>query len=342
LLEPALGEVDRLAEAAKLADHFRSGSISLYNTIERVLEKQPGTDRALIVVDQFEELYTLTADEEARRCFLDELLAISSPRAGSIAKVVVTLRGDFVGKALAYRSLSDRLQDAQINLGPMTREELEMVIREPAKKIQLKFESGLINRILDDVGDEPGNLPLLEFVLKELWDKRRGGVLLNETYDALGGLQGAVASKADALFKGLSSAEQKILQRCPCRRCPCRQCPCRQCPCRQCPDRSLQLFWQVRRPCSLPHCGQGLNPHLSRRNHLRRPPYPFLYQMTVAPSSHTDAEYRRRIPPLLSPHGLGQIFPFARERAQITSPKRLSGLLVRPESLLRHSEFALI
>jgi hypothetical protein len=123
------------------------------------------------------------------------------------------LRGDFVGKALAYRPLSDRLQDAQINLGPMTREELERAIRKPADKIQLEFESGLVWRILDAVGDEPGNLPLLEFVLKELWERRRGRVLLNEVYDTIGGLQGAVATKADALFKGFSSAEQTILQR---------------------------------------------------------------------------------------------------------------------------------
>jgi hypothetical protein len=95
----------------------------------------------------------------------------------------------------------------------MTREELECAIRKPAEKIQLEFEPGLVRRILNDVGDEPGNLPLLEFVLKELWEKRRGRVLLNETYDAIGGLQGAVATKADELFKSLSSAEQKILQR---------------------------------------------------------------------------------------------------------------------------------
>jgi energy-coupling factor transporter ATP-binding protein EcfA2 len=212
LLEPTLGEVDRLAEATKLAEHFRSGTISLYEIVERILEKQSGTDRVLIVVDQFEELYTLTSDAEASRRFLDELLAASS-RAGSKANVALTLRGDFVGRALAYRPLSDRLQDAQINLGPMTREELECAIRKPAEKIQLEFEPGLVQRILNDVGDEPGNLPLLEFVLKELWEKRRGRVLMNETYDAIGALQGAVATKADELFKGLSSAEQKILQR---------------------------------------------------------------------------------------------------------------------------------
>jgi hypothetical protein len=212
LLEPTLDEVDRLAKAARLAEHFRSGTISLYDIVELILEKQSGTDRVLIVVDQFEELYTLTSDEEARRRFLDELLAASSGTA-SKANVALTLRGDFVGKALAYRSLSDRLQDAQINLGPMTREELECAIRKPAEKIQLEFEPELVRRILNDVGDEPGNLPLLEFVLKELWEKRRGRVLQSETYDAIGGLKGAVATKADELFKGLSSAEQTILQR---------------------------------------------------------------------------------------------------------------------------------
>jgi hypothetical protein len=72
LLEPSMGEVDRLAEATKLAEHFRSGTISLYDIVGRILEKQSGTDRVLIVVDQFEELYTSTSDEEARRRFVDE------------------------------------------------------------------------------------------------------------------------------------------------------------------------------------------------------------------------------------------------------------------------------
>src|SRR6516164_8586504 len=206
LLEPTMSEVDRLAEAAKLAEHFRSGTISLYDIVGRILEKQAGTDRVLIVVDQFEELYTLTSDDNARRRFLDELLTASSGR-GVKATIALTLRGDFVGKAFAYRPLSDRLQGAQVNLGPMTHEELACAIRKPAEKVELKFESGLVERILNDVGDEPGNLPLLEFVLKELWEGRRGPCLLNETYDDIGGLNGAVAKKADKFFDGLSSAD---------------------------------------------------------------------------------------------------------------------------------------
>src|SRR6516165_6454623 len=112
LLEPTMGEVDRLAEATKLAERFRLEEISLSDIVERILEKQPGTDRVLLVVDQFEELYTLTADEEARRRFLDEILATSSG-VGSKVNVVLTLRGNFVGKAFANRPLSDQLQDAQ-------------------------------------------------------------------------------------------------------------------------------------------------------------------------------------------------------------------------------------
>jgi len=212
LLDPTMGEVDRLAESTKLAEHFRSGTISLYDIVERILEKQSGTNRVLILVDQFEELYTLTSDEEVRRRFLDEFLATTS-RAESKVNVALTLRGDFVGKALAYRPLSDRLQDAQINLGPMTREELERAIREPAKKIELEFEAGLVRRILNDVGDEPGNLPLLEFALEELWENRRARLLLNETYDGMGELKGALAKKAGDFFKSLSPGDQKVLQR---------------------------------------------------------------------------------------------------------------------------------
>jgi hypothetical protein len=127
--------------------------------------------------------------------------------------VVVTLRGDFVGKALAYRPLSDRLQGMQINLGPMTREELQRAIEQPASKVGLSLEPGLVQRILNDVGDEPGNLPLLEFVLKQLWDARRGAQLLNRPYDDMGRLQGAIAQRAEKFFGRLSLAEQETLRR---------------------------------------------------------------------------------------------------------------------------------
>ncbi|MBI2927004.1 MAG: TIR domain-containing protein, partial [Verrucomicrobia bacterium] len=209
-LEPAMTETDRLAEVGKLAGHFASGAISLRDVVQRVLARQPGTDRLLLVADQWEELYTLAPHAEARRRFIDELLD-SSVR-GPLT-VVLTLRGDFVGSALAYRLLCDRLQDAQINLGPMTRAELEQAVTQPAARVGLAFKPGLAERILDDVGDEPGHLPLLEFVLRRLWEARHHGQLLHAAYERMGGLQGAVADKAERFYSTLSGPEQAAVQR---------------------------------------------------------------------------------------------------------------------------------
>jgi hypothetical protein len=210
ILEPEMTRIDRLAEINKLAGHFAEGTVALRDVAADVLRAQPGTDRLLLFVDQWEELYTLAADDSGRRRFLVEILDASAK--GTVT-VVFTLRGDFFGQAISDRSFADRLQDAQINLGPMTREELERAISKPAEKIQLEFEPGLIRRILNDVGDEPGNLPLLEFALEELWKNRRARVLLNETYDGMGELKGALAKKAGEFFKRLSPVDRKVLQR---------------------------------------------------------------------------------------------------------------------------------
>lgn len=209
-LEPEMTETDRLIEANKLVAAVGTGGVSLRDVAKRALAKQRGTDRVLLVVDQWEELYTLTPEDEPRRRFTDALL--DAARHDAIS-VVLTLRGDFVGRALAYRPLSDQLQDAQVNVGPMNRAELEQAVLRPAQKLGLELEPGLAERILEDAGEEPGNLPLLEFVLKRLWDERRGGALTHEAYDAMGGLQGAVAAKADEVFHRMSAVEQEVAKR---------------------------------------------------------------------------------------------------------------------------------
>jgi formylglycine-generating enzyme required for sulfatase activity len=210
LLEPDMTETRRLKEIADQARFLQAGDVKLRDIVERALQKQAGTSRLLLVADQWEELYTLTSDEASRRRFIDELLEASTTAPLS---VVITLRGDFVGQALAHRPLSDRLQDAQVNLGPMTRSELERAIRAPAEKVGLGFEPGLVERILDDVGEEPGHLPLLEFVLTRLWEERRGGHLLHAVYESMGRLDGAIATKAEEVFGGLAPAEQQAARR---------------------------------------------------------------------------------------------------------------------------------
>ena len=127
--------------------------------------------------------------------------------------VVLTLRGDFYGRALEDRAFADRLQNAVVNLGPMRREELKRAVTEPAAKVGLGFEDGLVDHILDEVGSEPGNLPLLEFLLTELWARRERGSLTHGAYAAIGGVKGAIATRAEAELERLTPEQREALRR---------------------------------------------------------------------------------------------------------------------------------
>ena len=151
LLEPQLSETDQLIETRKLAEGLSAGGLSLYQVVERILEKSQAS-RLLLVVDQFEELYTLCPEPDIRRRFLDGLLAAAeSGRRIHPLVLLLTLRADFMGQALAYRPFADALQDASLILGPMTRDELRSAIEKPAEKQGAAFEAGLVQVIAVDV-----------------------------------------------------------------------------------------------------------------------------------------------------------------------------------------------
>jgi energy-coupling factor transporter ATP-binding protein EcfA2 len=210
LIEPDMNETNRLIEANKLAEAILQRTVKLRKIVDRALVKQPGTERLLIIVDQWEELFTLCQDDVVRRCFIDNVLEVT---ATAKLSVVLTLRGDFFGRAITdYRPLSDRMQGAQVNLGPMKRDELRLALEEPARKVGLTFEAGLVDLMLEQAGDEPGQLPLLEFVLRRLWEDRCGGELHHEAYKAMCQLEGAIAKKAESLYLNLSEGDQRKVQ----------------------------------------------------------------------------------------------------------------------------------
>ena len=210
LLEPDMRETDRLAEAQKLGDLLARKDVTIESTVERVLGKSEGTDRLLLVADQFEELFTQTSESE-RQTFLDALLQALDR---SPLTVVLTVRGSFYDSLIsASRDLSDRLEQALVNLGTMTRDELFRAVVEPAKRVGLDFEPGLVKRILDDVGDEPGNLPLLEFALTELWARRKGKLMTHSAYEESGEVSGAMALRAEAVFAALPHEQQEHVHR---------------------------------------------------------------------------------------------------------------------------------
>ena len=178
------------------------------------------TDRVLLIADQFEELYTLGADDSLRRQFLDTLLAgfpgegnDAQASASHQARLVLTMRADFLGNALSYRPFADLLQQGDFKLGPMNAAELREVIEKPAAARGVAFESGLVERILEDVEAEPGVLPLLEFALTELWARREGQTITHGAYSAIGGVEGALARHADDSYAALSGQQKEEARR---------------------------------------------------------------------------------------------------------------------------------
>jgi WD40 repeat protein len=208
LLERGVREVERLDEIGALAERLLDGRLSLRELTDRLASERGG--RILLVVDQFEELYTHGADERARDRFLSELLATTAD--GGV-RAVLTVRADFFDDVLGDRAFADRLDGGVVSLAPMNRDELQRCIEEPARRVGLSFESGLVERILADVTYSPGSLPLLEFVLTELWQQRRGAALIHAAYSRMGGVQGAIARRADEEYERRDDAGRRALRR---------------------------------------------------------------------------------------------------------------------------------
>ncbi|WP_103339705.1 WD40 repeat domain-containing protein [Amycolatopsis sp. CA-126428] len=175
--------------------------------------------RLVVIVDQFEEVFSAGVDEDERRRFVETLSGLATADEGRApaAIVVCGLRSDFYSPCAAYPQLRDALQTRQTLVGPMSIDELREAILFPARDVGLRFEAGLINVLLDDLGVnqdhaasgyEVGRLPLLAHALRATWRERRGSVLTVDGYLASGGIHYAVATTADKAFLSLGSADQ--------------------------------------------------------------------------------------------------------------------------------------
>ncbi len=168
--------------------------------------------RLLLVVDQFEEVFSACKDRDERDRFVSNLVFAASIPDGPCI-VVITLRADFYGAVTSHPQLAAAVNAHQFLVAAMGPEGLRMAIEEPARVVGLEFEEGLIETILDKVEGEPGSLPLLEHALLELWKRRRGSMLTLEGYRQAGGVEGAVASRAEAIYSGFTPEQQEIARR---------------------------------------------------------------------------------------------------------------------------------
>jgi WD40 repeat protein/energy-coupling factor transporter ATP-binding protein EcfA2 len=166
-----------------------------------VMERMPSDERYLLVVDQFEELFTVCADEAERQRFIALITQVAETQNSRLA-VVTTMRADFLEPCLHYPSLHHLIQAQAVFMPPLIGLDLRDVITEPAKCQGYPVEEALLLKILEDVGKEPGFLPLLEFALTKLWEKRdrEKHLLTLEHYENLHGLTGALNLHAERVY----------------------------------------------------------------------------------------------------------------------------------------------
>ena len=171
------------------------------------LDRLSPDTRLVVVVDQFEEAYTVCPDVQERERFLDRLTALAGDPDRRVL-VAVAVRSEFYGRLAEHRGVAGLASSSTVLLGPMTADELTRAIELPARAAGLRLDPTLVPALVTDVLQEPGALPMLSSTLLELWQRREGRSLRMETYRALGGISGAVGRIAEAVFGRLSADDQ--------------------------------------------------------------------------------------------------------------------------------------
>ncbi|WP_433433042.1 trypsin-like peptidase domain-containing protein [Nonomuraea sp. CA-141351] len=200
LLQPDMSELDLLLETPRMAELLQGGRVDA-----AVRQIVANGRRLLLVGDQFEELYTHHQGTSVPQRFVADLLKAA---AESDVRVLLTMRADFLNQALDDRVFSEALTGAIEPIGPLSEDGLRAAIVEPAALRRARFEPGLVGRILADVGDQPGRLPLLEFTLSLLWDRQHRQTITHSAYDGIGGVEGALTHHAERVLAGYDEQER--------------------------------------------------------------------------------------------------------------------------------------
>lgn len=179
----------------------------LLRAVNRILPRDPQTELVL-VIDQFEEIFTLLEDESIRTHLLKSLrVAVLS--SDSRMRLIITMRADFYDRPLLYPGFSQLMRQRTEVVIPLTPEELERAIVKPIQRIGVTPEPELVATIIEDVGQQPGTLPLLQYALTELFERRTGRILTLDIYKQSGGVLGSLARRADELYQQLNEQERE-------------------------------------------------------------------------------------------------------------------------------------
>ncbi|MGZ9146695.1 MAG: DUF4062 domain-containing protein, partial [Nitrospira sp.] len=207
-IQPSDGDTPWAALARGLKEAFQLSArprvTTASSTLRNLLAQHLSQGQELILfVDQFEEVFTSGFTELDIQTFLDQLIGTVQDAANRL-RVVATIRSEFLGKLEAYKPTLNLLNSPyRYHLGPVSPRMLQDMVERPAEATGYTFGPGLVERILQDTGQEPGNLALVEYALKQLFERRKGRMFTVEAYEAVGGVVGAIATKANDVWSGL-------------------------------------------------------------------------------------------------------------------------------------------
>jgi TIR domain len=196
-----------------LQKDLESDSVRVLHLLASQVTRRPEA-KVVLLVDQFEELFTLTISEEERQHFIDLLVtAVAEPHGPVI--LILTLRADFYDRPMSYPSLSRIIRQHLVHVLPMEIRDLRDVIEQPAllPEVGLTFEGDLISDLLFEVRGQVGALPLLEFILEQLFQRCNGRLLTLRAYRELGGVKGALSRQTEKTYAALPSEEHRRLAR---------------------------------------------------------------------------------------------------------------------------------
>jgi WD40 repeat protein len=197
------------ASSAVLHRELCADPRALHLAVLQAVADGPADEDVLLVVDQFEELFTLCADGRERTGFIAALLDAAAARNSRI-RVVLGVRADFYSACSDHPDLVEALRDAQLLVGAMSTDELRRAISMPAVRAGCSVESALLAQLVADATGQAGVLPLVSHALRETWYRRRGNTLTLTGYEAAGGIRHALARTAETVYRGLTPEQRKL------------------------------------------------------------------------------------------------------------------------------------
>ena len=194
----------------QFVEEARAWDRELHLSIRKALAQSGQPRRSVILIDQFEELFTLCDDEEARLGYIANVLHAAKVLEGSTI-IILTMRADFYGKCANYPELADLVSHRQMLVGPMSGEELRRAIERPAQMVGCEVEPGLIELLVLACAKQTGALPLLQDLLATMWSTGEGNRRLTITqYNQLGGLHAALDRRAEAFYERLDEQHREL------------------------------------------------------------------------------------------------------------------------------------